>query len=281
MSFSQRIGLKPARKAIQLDGMDDDLRNSLWSVLTLCFWNKFKNQGLYAEHLVKGSNLDGLITAYWLHLFKEPVDAIPESYHSARDELRRRFFKLRWHEVYDFLEVTLGWGPTDHAKSFRNSCNTVLEREIAGYRLVNGQVTPITSDDEIQSIEDAIAGPFTGASKHLATALSLFSDRKTPDYRNSIKESISAVEAMARILTGDDKATLGEALKKLDANMHPALHKSLNALYGYTSDEGGIRHSMLDEPDLGSTEARFMLVVCSAFVNYMVSKAGEVGLKLE
>jgi hypothetical protein len=45
--------------------------------------------------------------------------------------------------------------------------------------------------------------------------LDLFEGRKATDFRNSIKESISAVEAMCQILTGDDKATLGQALKKL------------------------------------------------------------------
>ena len=44
-------------------------------------------------------------------------------------------------------------------------------------------------------------------------------------------------------------------------------------LYGYTSDEHGIRHSMLDIPDIGFAEAKFMLVACSAFANFLIDSA--------
>ena len=40
-------------------------------------------------------------------------------------------------------------------------------------------------------------------------------------------------------------------------------------LYGYTSDEGGIRHAMLDEPNLTSADARYFLLSCTSFVNYL------------
>jgi hypothetical protein len=38
-------------------------------------------------------------------------------------------------------------------------------------------------------------------------------DREQPDYRNSIKESISAIESLCRKITGNDKGTLGLVLK--------------------------------------------------------------------
>jgi len=45
------------------------------------------------------------------------------------------------------------------------------------------------------------------------------------------------------------------------------------ALYGYTSDSGGIRHALSDE-DVTPTfeDAKFMLVSCSAFINYLKAK---------
>ncbi len=39
-------------------------------------------------------------------------------------------------------------------------------------------------------------------------------------------------------------------------------------LYGYSSDEDGIRHAILEEKEIGFDEAKFMLVACSGFVNY-------------
>ena len=98
------------------------------------------------------------------------------------------------------------------------------------------------------------------------------SDRDKPDFRNSIKESISAVEALCRKITGKEKATLPECLKVIDdiKPMHPAFKSALNKLYGYTSNESGIRHSLLEgDQVITKADARSMLVLCSSFVNYL------------
>lgn len=99
----------------------------------------------------------------------------------------------------------------------------------------------------------------------------LLSDRENPDYENSIKESISAVEAMCNEIVGK-KSTLGEALKQLkkENKIHPSLESAFEKLYGYTSDASGIRHAgQMDGKNSTFEEAKFMLVACSGFVNYL------------
>jgi len=54
--------------------------------------------------------------------------------------------------------------------------------------------------------------------------------------------------------------------------MHHALIKGFSSLYGYTSEADGIRHALLEEPHVGFDEAKYMLVSCSAFVNYLIAK---------
>ncbi len=73
-----------------------------------------------------------------------------------------------------------------------------------------------------------------------------------------------------------------QALKILEENvgLHPALKKAFNNLYGYTSDAKGIRHALLEEAELYPEDAKFMLVSCSAFVNYLVSKISKKKLKI-
>jgi hypothetical protein len=68
------------------------------------------------------------------------------------------------------------------------------------------------------------------------------SDAQNPNYRKSVDESISAVEAEVRDLTGNPKALLPEGLKALGDAIHSAQREAFIKLYGYTSDEGGIRH---------------------------------------
>ncbi len=88
---------------------------------------------------------------------------------------------------------------------------------------------------------------------------------------------------MAKILSGKQKTTLGDALKifESEGRLHPAFKKSLSSLYGYTSDAEGIRHSLLEESTLTFSDAKFMFVACTAFVNYLIGKAAEVGIKIK
>lgn len=184
----------------------------------------------------------------------------------------------QWYEVYDFIEVTLDNYPniSYSSDSFSNSVNLCLEKYLSAYRLSNGNILEITSEQEIQSIEQALenTNQYSGVQLHLNQALKLMSDRQNPDYRNSIKESISAVESICKIITQDDKATLGKALKIIEEkySLHAALKSSLSQLYGYASDGDGIRHAMLEESILSYIDAKFMLVSCTNFINYLIEK---------
>ncbi|HEY9041078.1 MAG TPA: hypothetical protein VIN66_02735 [Rheinheimera sp.] len=282
MKFSQRIGITPPKKLLQKDSIDQELTNSLWNALTSFIWTTFKrtDSGIYGERtdFVLGSNLQDLILAIWILFFKKPTDEMPRYYSDVNgvlSEIREFFFKAHWYEVYDFIEFVSGYLAGRQKELFIKASNSFLERENAAYRFVDGVITEISSKDEIQEIEDAISNstPYYGVKKHLTTALDLLSDRVNPDYRNSIKESISAVESLCRKISGHDKSTLGDALKVLEKRgaIHPALKTAYNAIYGYTNDADGIRHALLEESNLSSADARFMLISCSAFINYIIA----------
>ena len=270
LKFSQRRGLKPIRETIQVDSIDDDLRTALWNAV-LKIWNALQKGQYY--------DLEGDMRAYcssvWADHFKLTLDAIPKVRKDAVEIIRKYYMAAKWYEVYDFIEFTANYFYKEDFEAVYSYFNGVLESELAGYRFVNGELTDITDKQELAMLEEAIDNStFSGVSTHLATALSLYSDRDNPDYRNSIKESISAVESMARIVTGQHKATLGQALKTLKKNgtVHPALITGFESLYGYTSDEDGIRHSMQAEPDLTASDAKYFLLSCTSFVNYLKSK---------
>lgn len=53
-----------------------------------------------------------------------------------------------------------------------------------------------------------------------------------------------------------------------------SVDKGMECLDGYTSGEAGIRHALLEQDSVvNMEEARFMLITCSAFVNYLISKS--------
>jgi len=76
--------------------------------------------------------------------------------------------------------------------------------------------------------------------------------------------------------------TLGQAMKQLETKLglHAAPKRAFSSLYGYTSDAGGIRHALLDALDLAFEDAKFMLVSCSAFINYLIAKAEEASIQM-
>ncbi|MGI5858741.1 MAG: AbiJ-NTD4 domain-containing protein [Tepidanaerobacteraceae bacterium] len=278
MLFSQRHGYKPVKEIIQIDKMDIDLRNALWDSLCIHYWRLIEE-----DH----EDLDVLIKIMWHLYFKEPIDTIPEHWGQIYKYIRKYFFECEWYEVYDFIEfIAAKYNPSLSRYSYyererkneeyKEFCNNVLERESSGYRFVDEYITKITSEQEIETIEKALKrdGKYKPVRIHLDTALQLLTDKRKPDYRNSIKESISAVEALCKVITNDDKATLGKALTLVEQKygLHAALKGAFEKLYGYSSDADGIRHALLDESKLGYEDALYILITCSAFINYLLDK---------
>jgi hypothetical protein len=279
--FSQRKGYKPVKSVIQKNSMDEDLRNGLWNIWYVYIGDKVYNY----QYLSENRDIDALFKQYWRNLFKKPIDTMPKWSSDGLERIRKYFFACNWYEVYDFIEFTVKIAPAYFSpEKFANECNIALEKELSAYRIIDKRVVEITSEEEIDSIDSAIkkTSELEGVQEHLRSALSHLSDRKNPDFRNSIKESISAVEALTQVITQDNKATLGSALRLLEdkIKLHPALSKSFSKLYGYTSDADGIRHAMLEKDNLTFTDAKYMLVACTGFINYLIGKLSECKVDL-
>ncbi|MBA7683119.1 hypothetical protein ES703_91477 [subsurface metagenome] len=286
MRFSERIGKKKVKCDIQLESMDADLRNGLWNIVYLYIFDKCDVD--YKDCIKTNSFQDvdwpTFFQRLWHRFYKLPVDEVSYIYSIMLKDVRDRFFDSDVWGVYDFIDyIGQAKGPYD-ADRFRESCNFVLEKELSGYRFVGGKLTPVTDKVEINEIEEALerAGKqrLMGERKHLESAIDKLSNRENPDYRNSIKESISAVESLCIIISKDPKASLGKALKLIEdaVGLHPALKSGFSSIYGYTSDEGGIRHAMIEDNPCDFDDAKYMLVSCSAFVNYLIMKTSKAGL---
>ena len=282
MRFSERIGKRQPKVEIQLDSMDSYLRNGLWNI-----FYRFILEPMQQSDALPYSHYKVMIKSIWFSFFKEPLDQIPYSTNHVASQLRDRFFSWDHLEVYDFMDFVASVKQTGfQKKEFTETCNFILKRELSGYRFVNGQLAPITSETEISEVEKAISSSamssLKGVNIHLQAALDMLADKKSPDYRNSIKESILAIESICQVITGDAKSELGKALKVLKdkVQIHGALEQAFSKMYGYTSDGDGIRHAMLEESQLDQEDALFMLVACSAFVNYLIAKANKNNLTL-
>jgi len=202
---------------------------------------------------------------------------------SLRDQTRTRealaelFRDGPWHRVYDLLEFAYATLPRGLQGSFARQCNKILKEETSAYRFVGAHIVALTDENEVEAVVQGLGNPRAEVAGHIERACSSFAQRPVPDYPNSVKEAISAVEAMTRVLANDPNATLGQALsvitKQGKVPLHPALNSAFSKLYGWTSDAGGIRHADRpgDATQVDESLARFMLVTCSAFINYLTA----------
>ena len=295
MRFSQRNGMASVRDQIQIDQFDEGTRNAIWNEV-LMYLESVRNR-LFVINRVRVDVFEfALDSQPVIHKYNSLYRQTSE-YRVAPDEwLKDKILRGPVCEVLDVVEYLTDqdrvkeWrcqypnlfnsGSVDGDVAFsRDRVNDLFAGMCVGYRFVNDVLCRIVNEEEIKSVETAINESSDAVSEQLNKALLAFADREHPNYANAVKESISAVESQCCILTGDPKASLGEALKKLESTgvkIHPALNKALHQLYGYTSDDPGIRHGSIETANVDAPLAQFMLVSCSAFVNYLRMMAGRI-----
>lgn len=283
--FSDTNGIQPCNTAMQTEEFDDPTRvllsNRLLSMVDIIISGplKFFN----SRNSYYSSTLSSEFSKCMQNdVFCERNTVKTYALSAMLERVNEVILYAPYNEVLDIIEYVTNWVESrmkNHRGCLYKSMNEVFEKEYVGYRLVMGRIVPITDENEKRVIEEAGHIPFDGCRAHIEKAVGFLADRENKDYKNCIKESISAVESACQQIVGDEKATLVIALKKLEDNgvaLHPSLKQGFSKLYGYTSDQGGIRHAEgLFESNVTFEEAKYMLVSCSAFVNYLIAVSGK------
>lgn len=263
MIFSKRMRYEPDIKPLQFESMDEGLRMSIH--------NAFREYEAY-----NGNNTRIVYQYIWTMVMERDLD----EYKSWGLEynlglIKSYFFELKWNKVYDYVEWYLHFQlqPINLIKEL----NTFFEYHNSAYRIVEGKIIPISNEVELSEVSEACHTGQKAIDFHMKKAIEIFSDKNTKDFPNTVKEAITAVEAAVNIINGTEGKTLGDALKELNKKktIHPALSEAFQKIYGYSSDKHtGSRHAIVDDatciPDFA--DAKFMLVACSAFINYLMQR---------
>jgi hypothetical protein len=200
------------------------------------------------------------------------LDEFNSSFGKNTAQFKQRFFARDFYPLFDFLEFSLRTPlfPGDRKEMIPNQ----LELCRAAWRIVDRKLVPVASEDEAAAIASGLVDvekvASEGVKSHIRKATECLSKGRWSD---SARESIRAVEAAARAF--DDKKTLGEivnGLKSSSKPIHPALAQSLSSLYGFASDEKGIRHSLVDKAEgvVGEGEAPLLFGIGVFFAQYLV-----------
>lgn len=267
MRFSERYGYEKPPVVIR-ETLTPDIKNSI-----ITFYDNLQ----VSLELQYGAFYD-----LSMHLWTEFFDKRKRDFKNG-EEIIINFIEsseVTWYKKLNILEETIqyfynSYDDVSFLKPSIYKLNNDFKRLNFAYRIIDGVVAEITSEQEIKAIETAIAENKFNIALHLNEALKKYSDKENPDYRNSIKESISAVEALNREITRENALNF-KKMEKEGLKVPSVLLEAFKKLYGYTNDsKTGIRHSLMDssgEYVPGAEEALYMLVTCSAFINYLNSK---------
>jgi hypothetical protein len=279
LTFEQAEGAEPLPTQLKLKELSPLLRSAIWAAI-------------YRD--MADTQYRGALSDFWegfthdWHVYRahRPADEYSPSFEFWTQEFKTIVFAHTYTDLLGLLQRILR---TDHPQfnyrcpqELRRSISSALEIGRAAYRVVDGDtIVPMGSITEVDTLgrafADLAASEFHGARKHLRSAAEQLNAAHNAD---SIRESIHAVESIISVL--EPKGDFAKALAKLDGKVkiHGAMKSGFTSLYGFTSNEEGIRHPLLDKDaaQVDETDALFMIGACSAFVSYLINKARTAGL---
>ena len=257
---------------MRLEEISDELRKEIWNETRRLLMSIQSPYGYFLDET--GRFIERVLGK--LHgTAEDQIDTEPDTvFYNFRAWIGNSSFN----EVLDLIELVL-YERSDIR--FATKIARAFEDHIAAYWLDLShrpyQFFPRSNKAQGEATRSAIetirASGMEGADTHLRQAATHINGGQFAD---SITDSIHAVESVARMIDPESK-TLGEALRSLQKSgllKHPALTEAFSKLYGYASDEQGIRHALLDKtsPDVDLDEAMFMFGACASFAAYLVNK---------
>lgn len=272
--FSQRTGLATPPPQLKLGEVSSELRRLLDYYVGLEIGREERSG---YERSYFDTSWDRVAMDFHVLFLGREIDSYTNSPYDFRQNLRVIFAKAGIGRLFDIVEFF-----TRHPK-----CSDELKGELAAafvsaraaYRIIDRQIVAIGTAEQAEAFERAIADATdaanaTAARKHLVNSgLAL----RKADWAGSVRESIHAVEAIA-IRLAPGTSTLGPALAALEkkGHLHGGLRAAFASLYGYSSNEEGVRHSLVfkDEAQVDETDALFMLGACASFVSYLLVRGG-------
>lgn len=121
---------------------------------------------------------------------------------------------------------------------------------------------------------DVMVGRFKPAREQYLLAMQAL-DAIPPRPKDAIRESVNALEAVLKIITGRKNVSLGDAASELvrdTTDWRNALGASLKSLYGYVSSVPGARHSSYIDAEVSTDEAALVVRICGAAIVYFIDE---------
>lgn len=204
---------------------------------------------------------------------------------NVRDEVSALVMDCEWFRVYDICEAAHrylrqeGLGVRDYAREpadeFTARLNELFEELGIGWQMVDGQIVTRGPEEFERAVQEAVghvqdAGHQT-PKQELEEARRDLSRRPEPDITGSVQHCMAALECTARLVSGDERATLGEVIQRHAARIGipRPLDNAIERIWGYASEVA--RH--LREGRVPTREeAELLLNISAALISYLLQR---------
>ena len=200
------------------------------------------------------------------------------------DPIEHMITSYEWWRFYDICEVV--YRELDVSRYsyktpvFEEALNKLFIDEELGFESKKGKIEKRGSGFVDANVKEARVllkgGEFQGADQHFEKAIRALNIRPLPDVENCIKDAVSAIESVGRVIVGDDKALLDDIIKNavtIGAIPKPLDHTFLK-VYAYRGNEPGVAHGSVDLSKVTEAEAELILAMSAAMIIYLVKKRG-------
>jgi hypothetical protein len=279
--FSEREGL--TTQQVIVDDAPQWLRDGFFSQVLSPFLHLDQSSNPFA------SPTDAIVSPIGVKSLTEKISTIakistPPNYHSdvlSFPALQKLLSELPWFHFYNSIELVSQLlrsedgkdpyhsYPTRHFQKFHVDANRFLEEGAVGWRLSERGLLERTMPAEVTEMEQFALVNSDPVAIHISKARG-YLNKKPCDSANAIKESVCAVESLARTI--DSKAaTLGDAVKQLrKQKTYPPLMLSLiQKLWDFSNSEPGVRHGNPQAPRVIRADAEFSYVTSLAIIRYL------------
>ena len=262
--FSKRYGLTPTSEGLMYEDVPERAKIGLYHILRQFFEDKYL--ALYRVLCVA---------------LRIPVDHETELKGDffASLTIEKLIMNCQWWQFYDICEVLWqGLKYKGEKDSLSDEINNLFKEEHLGFELRDGKVEKIGSgfiDAQIKEARYLLKEPeFKGADEHFEKALKALNTRPKPDVENCVKDAVSAIESVSRIIVNDDKAMLSDIIKGMakDGTIPKPLDEVIQKIYAYRGDQPGVAHGLVGTSKVTIDEAEFVLAMSAAVIIYLVKK---------
>ena len=288
LTFSQRVGKAPLPEPMRLEHLPERFRNYVW----LCIDGAIEDSSI--GNILAGidtyplSEVHRQIKLYVMDILGQPHDSMDHTSRMHKTLLRPIILTGEYHKVLTLIEFFLEkFGiNNNNIEQLNEKLRRTFELVTIAYTVQTIEKLPtIVPRSTLESgtatacaIETVEQKGSDGAKAHLRKAVEHLNAKH---YADSVRESIHAVESVARTIDPRASAKLGPALTSLEKAgvlKHGVFKEALEKLYGYTNSEEGIRHPLLDEgaADVDLDDAVFMFSACAALSAYLLNRHRQI-----